>query len=121
MVPRLPAEIDFGVDYQPWVVANFSGILCVDEVYQGDLALLLAVDPAAPDGDRLVGYTLLPKTREVNQTMVRVFVERLRAAGVTPPTIRRGGFRSSQVWLSACWCCPRTTWEIGCATGWTQD
>ena len=52
------AEIDFAVDYQPWVVANFSGILCVDEVYQGDLALLLAVDPAAPDGDRLVGYTL---------------------------------------------------------------
>ncbi len=50
------AEIDFAVDYQPWVVANFSGILCVDEVYQGDLALLLAVDPAAPDGDRLVGY-----------------------------------------------------------------
>jgi hypothetical protein len=44
------AEIDFAVDYQPWVVANFSGILCVDAVYQGDLALLLAVDPAAPDG-----------------------------------------------------------------------
>jgi hypothetical protein len=51
------AEIDFAVDYQPWLVANFSGILCVDEVYQGDLALLLAVDPAAPDGDRLIGYT----------------------------------------------------------------
>jgi len=47
-------HIDFAIDYQPWVVANFSGILCVDEVYQGELALLLAVDPAAPDGDRLV-------------------------------------------------------------------
>jgi len=81
------AEIDFDVDYQPWVVANLSGILCVDEVYQGDLALLLAVDPAAPDGDRLVGYTLLPKTREVNQSMVRVFVERLKAAGVTPDEV----------------------------------
>jgi hypothetical protein len=81
------AEIDFGVDYQPWVVANFSGILCVDEVYQGDLALLLAVDPATPDGDRVVGYTLLPKTREVNQSMVRVFVERLRAAGVVPDEV----------------------------------
>ena len=81
------AEIDFAVDYQPWVVANFSGILCVDEVYQGDLALLLAVDPAAPDGDRLVGYTLLPKTREVNQSMVTAFVERLRAAGVDPDEV----------------------------------
>src|SRR5260370_24084868 len=48
-------QLDFSVDYQPWVVANFSGILCVDEVYQGELALLLGVDPAAPDGDRLVG------------------------------------------------------------------
>ena len=74
------------------MVASFSGILCVDEVYQGDLALLLAIDPAAPDGDRLVGYGLLPKTREVNQSMVRSFIERLKAAGVNPtkssPTIR---------------------------------
>jgi Transposase len=81
------AEIDFVIDYQPWVVANFSGILCVDEVYQGDLALLLAVDPAAPDGDRLVGYTLLSNTREVDQSMVKAFLERLRAAGVDPAEV----------------------------------
>jgi transposase-like protein len=81
------AEIDFAIDYQPWVIANFSGILCVDEVYQGDLALLLAVDPAAPDGDRLVGYTLLPKTREVDQSVVKAFLERLRDAGITPDEV----------------------------------
>jgi hypothetical protein len=81
------AEIDFAVDYQPWVVANFSGILCVDEVYQGDLALLLAVDPAAPDGDRLVGFTLLPRTTEVDQSMVKAFIDRLRAAGVHPDEV----------------------------------
>jgi hypothetical protein len=81
------AQIDFAVDYQAWVVANFSGILCVDEVYQGDLALLLAIDPAAPDGDRLVGYALLPKTSEVNQTMVKAFLERLRAAGLMPDEV----------------------------------
>jgi len=52
-------QVDFTADYQPWVVATFSGVLCVDEVYQGEVALLLAVDPAAPDGDRLVGYALL--------------------------------------------------------------
>jgi len=45
--------------YLPWVVDEFSGILCVDEVYQGTLALLLAVDPAAPSGDRLIGYQLV--------------------------------------------------------------
>jgi len=81
------AEIDFATDYQPWVVTNFSGILCVDEVYQGDLALLLAVDPAAHDGDRLVGYSLLPKTREVDQSMVKAFLERLRDVGITPDEV----------------------------------
>ena len=53
------ASFNFETDYQPWVVNEFSGILCVDEVYQGQLALLLGVDPAAPDGDRLVGYELI--------------------------------------------------------------
>jgi hypothetical protein len=81
------AEIDFAIDYQPWVVANFSGILCVDEVYQGDLALLLAVDPAAPDGDRLVGYILLPRTKEVDQNMIRTFIDHLRAAVVHPDEV----------------------------------
>ena len=93
------AEIDFAVDYQPWVIANFSGILCVDEVYQGDLALLLAVDPAAPDGDRLVGYTLLPKTREVDQGMVRRFVDRLKAAG----SILTKSSRTIRACTRPCW------------------
>ena len=38
--------LNFAEDYQRWVVEEFSGILCVDEVYQDKLALLLAVDPA---------------------------------------------------------------------------
>jgi hypothetical protein len=68
------AEVDFTEDYEPWVVANFSGILCVDEVYQDELALLLAVDPAAPDGDRLVGYTLLSNTKAVDQKAINSFL-----------------------------------------------
>lgn len=81
------AEVDFTGDYQPWVVANFSGILCVDEVYQGKLALLLAVDPAAPDGDRLVGYTLLSDVKAVDQDAIKTFLERLRAAGIQPDEV----------------------------------
>ena len=38
--------LNFEEDYQRWVVEEFSGVLCVDEVYQDRLALLLAVDPA---------------------------------------------------------------------------
>jgi hypothetical protein len=96
-------EINFENDYQPWVIANFSGILCVDEVYQGDLALLLAVDPAAPDGDRLIGYTLLPKTREVDQGMVKAFLERLRAAGVQPEEVITDDSRLYPAALAEAW------------------
>ena len=78
-------QLDFAADYQPWVIASFSGILCVDEVYQGELALLLAVDPAAPDGDRLVGYTLLAK--KVDQDAVRMFLAQLQAAGIEPDEV----------------------------------
>ncbi len=78
-------RLDFATDYQSWVIASFSGVLCVDEVYQGELALLLAVDPAGPDGDRLVGYTLVPK--DVDATAVKVFLERLKAAGVEPAEV----------------------------------
>jgi hypothetical protein len=51
------ATWEFDRDYLPWVVETFSGVLCIDEVYQGQLALLLAVDPAGADGDRLVGVS----------------------------------------------------------------
>jgi len=78
-------QLDFATDYQPWVIASFSGILCVDEVYQSELALLLAVDPAAPDGDRLVGYTLL--TKKVDQGAVKSFLAHLQAAGIEPDEV----------------------------------
>jgi hypothetical protein len=79
-------QFDFAIDYQPWVIASFSGVLCVDEVYQGEVALLLAVDPAAPDGDRLVGYTLLAK-KGVDAGAVKAFLARLRDAGIAPAEV----------------------------------
>lgn len=39
-------SLDFCEEYQSWLVEEFSGVLCVDEVCQNRLALLLAVDPA---------------------------------------------------------------------------
>lgn len=72
-------------DYQRWVVAEFSGVLCVDEVYQDRLAILLAVDPVAPEGDRLVGYQLVHG--EVQQADVTQFLECLRTAGIAPDEV----------------------------------
>jgi hypothetical protein len=82
-------QIDLTVDYLPWVVQEFSGVLCVDEVYQGDLALLVAVDPAAPDGDRLVGYQLITGT--VKQADIERLLTRVRAAGIHPDQVITDG------------------------------
>jgi transposase len=82
-------QFDFETDYQPWVVSEFSGVLCVDEVYQDRLALLLAVDPAAPDGDRIVGYQLIHGS--VDSTDVERFLERLKQAGIEPDEVITDG------------------------------
>jgi hypothetical protein len=79
----------FAQDYQPWVVAEFSGILCIDEVYQDRLALLLAVDPAAPDGDRLIGYQLVHGT--VDHGDMRAFLTHLRDRGISPAQVISDG------------------------------
>jgi transposase len=82
-------SLNFDEDYQQCVVEEFSGILCVDELYQGELALLLAVDPAIPDGDRLVGYQLIHG--EVNRKKVEDFLARLRQAGIEPEQVVTDG------------------------------
>src|ERR1700716_2229129 len=63
------------------------GHLSIDELYQGDLALLLAVDPAAPDGDRLVGYTLLSNIKAVDQDAIKAFIQQLQGPGLPPDEV----------------------------------
>lgn len=81
-------SLDFE-DYQTQVVEEFSGVLCVDEVYQGELALFVAVDPAVPDGDRLMGYELIHG--EVDRKKVEDFLMRLRQAGIEPEQVITDG------------------------------
>ena len=95
------AGFDFETDYQPWVVAEFSGILCVDEVYQDQLALLLAVDPAAPDGDRLVGYQLIHGSVDAKE--VEKFLLRLKKAGVEPDEVVTDGSQLYPAVLRQVW------------------
>jgi transposase len=83
------ATLDFAADYQQWVVSEFSGILCVDEVYQDQMALLLAVDPVAPDGDRLVGYQLVHGS--VDTTVMDTFLTHLKEVGIQPEQVISDG------------------------------
>ena len=87
--------------YLPWVVEEFSGILCVDEVYQGKLALLLAVDPAAPTGDRLVGYQLVDGA--VDRAAVAAFLGRLKEAGICPEQVITDGSTLYPAVLAELW------------------
>lgn len=97
-------ELDFCGDYQSWVVEEFSGILCVDEVYQDQMALFVAVDPAAPDGDRLLGYQLTHGA--VQPSDVEGFLAHLKELGIEPEEIITDGFSLypkaiSEVWPEA--------------------
>jgi transposase/transposase-like protein len=102
------AGFDFEGDYQPWVVSEFSGILCVDEVYQGKLALLLAVDPAAPDGDRWVGYQLIHGN--LCAADVECFLTNLKEAGIEPGQVITDGSSLYPTVLSKVW--PKTAHQL---------
>ena len=83
------------------MIASFSGVLCVDEVYQGDLALLLAVDPAAPDGDRLIGYQLI--NGDVGAPTIEVFLQHLKQLGVQPDQVITDGSSLYPAVLAKIW------------------
>lgn len=83
------AGFDFATECQPWVIQEFSGILCVDEVYQDKLALLLAVDPASPHGDQLMGYQLVHG--KVSAVEVKAFLSNLQAVGIEPQEVITDG------------------------------
>jgi len=94
-------RFDFTTDYRPWVVQAFSGVLCVDEVYQGQLAFLFAVDPAAPDGDRLIGYQLVQG--DVDAIQVEQFLRQLHAAGIHPDEVITDGSSLYPTVLTKVW------------------
>jgi lambda repressor-like predicted transcriptional regulator len=95
------AGFNFDTDYQPWAIRSFSGVLCVDEVYQGELALLLAVDPAAPQGDRLMGYQLIQGT--VDADKMETFLSHLRELGISPEEVITDGSSLYPATLKKVW------------------
>ena len=77
------SHLDDQASYLPWVVEEFSGILCVDEVYQGALALLLAAPAIA--GVDLVRVAHHVRDRRL-AVLAQELVEDLR--GAAQPVLR---------------------------------
>lgn len=57
-------EVDLTDDYAPWVKAQFSGVLCIDEVYDGPFCLILSTDPL---NDVTVAYSLEKKAEDAQR------------------------------------------------------
>lgn len=68
-------------EYEQLVVASFSGVLVVDEVYDGGYAILCARDPLT---HRTVAYQLC---EEMNGQIVTAFFESLKAIGIRPEVL----------------------------------
>jgi hypothetical protein len=86
-------SIDLTADYQPWVKAQFSGVLCIDEVYDGPFCLILSTDPL---NDVTVAYTLEKKSEGqkrpmMNQEFLDRHLAQLRRIGIKPSVVMRDG------------------------------
>ncbi len=85
--------LDLTVDYEPWVKAQFSGVLCIDELYEGALCLILSTDPL---NDVTVAYTLEQnaegeKRPQMNQEWLDRHLSALQRIGITPEVVIRDG------------------------------
>lgn len=86
-------NIDLAPGYEGWVGENFSGVLCVDEVYDGDFCLLLATDPL---NQMTVAFLLeekahgQKKTQATQEQVGRLF-DYIKEMGINPEVIVSDG------------------------------
>lgn len=99
-------------EYQHLVAASFSGVLCVDEVYDGQYAILCARDPLT---GRTLAYELSEK---MNQEVVTAFFKRLDALGIKPEVAVTDGSNLYPKAMKAVWASVR---HQLCRFHWTKD
>ena len=59
-------QIDWAQAYEPWVQRTFSGVLCLDEVYDAEFVVLVATDPL---NGTTVGVAVEERPAEQTKTM----------------------------------------------------
>lgn len=85
--------IDLSREYDPWVKAIFSGVLGIDEVYDGPFCLIFSTDPL---NDVVIAYTLEEKPSGkrrpgMNQAWLDRHLEKLAQMGIKPEQVLRDG------------------------------
>jgi hypothetical protein len=106
--------MDLTVEYEPWVKAQFSGVLCIDEVYDGPFCLILSTDPL---NDLTVAYTLEKKTKDTERPkMSQAWLDRhlyhLTCMGIEPDVVMRDGAVVYDNGLPETWDQSRCTFHI---------
>lgn len=99
-------------EYEHLVATSFSGVLAVDEVYDGAYAILVACDPLTK---RTVAYELCDG---VNQAKVIAFFERLKALGIEPEVINTDASPLYPKAIKAVWAACK---HQLCRFHWTKD
>ena len=99
-------------EYQHLVAASFSGVISVDEVYDGQYAILCARDPIT---GRTLAYEL---SESMNQERVIAFFQKLAAIGIQPEVAVTDGSNLYPKALQAVWGAVR---HQLCRFHWTKE
>ena len=78
-------QLDLFYDYHQWVVDSFSGVLCIDEVYDNGIGVIVATDPL---NQKTVAYSVEHQITEAEMTR---FFNYLKQLGIDPEVITTDG------------------------------
>jgi len=70
------------VNYQQWAVESLSGVVCIDEMYDGEFCLLVATDPLSK---LTLGFQVIDGS--VDSARVADFMRYLEARGIKPDVV----------------------------------
>lgn len=78
-------QLDLFHDYHQWVVNSFSGVLCIDEIYDNNICVIVATDPL---NKKTVAFSVENQITEAEMTR---FLTYLKELGIEPEVVTTDG------------------------------